>query len=76
MSIIHGIELAAVHGWQNLWIESDSKGTLGAFANPINNRINLLDVIENKKNSFLFTNFTSKIFDGTISSGKRGKILK
>jgi hypothetical protein len=71
MSIIHGIELAAVHGWQNLWIESDSKGTLGAFANPINNRINLSDVIQNKK-----SNFMSKIFDSTISNGKRGKILK
>jgi hypothetical protein len=57
MSIIHAIELAAFHGWQNLWIESDSKGTLGAFANPINNQISLLDVIQNKKSFFLIYKF-------------------
>jgi ribonuclease HI len=33
-AIIIAMERAAAHGWQRLWIESDSRGALSAFTNP------------------------------------------
>jgi hypothetical protein len=34
MAIILALELAAIHSWSNIWVESDSTAALGAFDNP------------------------------------------